>query len=196
MPCDLDSMYSFFGHPAFTVIGAIVSVATFIGLIFYGTRRFWNVAIKGSWEWVKVRIARAVWEVPKKTLIVLPLHQRQMSWSAAAVGANPAMMVRGNFYLTNMTDEPVLVPKTFLLAYYRKYLIPLSTRVEGDVLIQGQSGAFGDHPIAPRSTSEATAHWLVVPRLKKRGKSLKGTICFVDHFGNEHWTPVFEWRSP
>ena len=37
MPCDLDSMYSFFGHPAFTVIGAIVSVATFIGLIFYGT---------------------------------------------------------------------------------------------------------------------------------------------------------------
>ncbi len=171
-------------------VGALASFLT----VSYFAYKAWQFGIKGFSELIKLAIARLWWKFPKKTLIVLPQRQETIWWHMGEMGAKPVMQIVAQFHLTNITDEPVLVPKTFLIAYYQKWLIPLSTRVEGTVLVEGLHEQFGSYVIQPRETSEARCDWWILPPIKKERETLHGRACFVDKFGNEHWTSTLTWK--
>ncbi len=164
------------------VFAALITVG---GALYKGWRR-----IVGIVDRIKTWIARAFYKVPKKTLIVQPAHPDRLWWGNAAIKSEPAMHVVGDFYLTNITDELVSVPKAYLIAYHVKWLIPRWKRIEARVvLINTQLQV-----IPARNMDKGHADWFVVPPVKKKGESLRAKACFVDQFGNEHWTPVLRWR--
>jgi len=174
----------------FYAVGVIASCLTVI----YFAYKTWQFGIKGFSEHIKLAIARVWWKVPKKTLIVLPQRQHTFRWRLGGVNQKPAMLISGDFYFTNITDESVLVPNTFFVAYYRRWLIPRSVRVDGNVLIQGPGEIFGEYEVPPRFTSEASGSWWIAPPIKKERETLHGRACFVDKFGNEHWTSTLTWK--
>jgi len=172
-------------------IGVLASVVTVIGGLF----KLWQVGLKGAWGYLKSKIARTFWNVPKSTLIILPEHERHLWWHMGGINGKPAMQIVGDFYLTNITGEPVLVPKTYLTAYSFKWgLIPTIKKAEGNVSVRlSQGNIFGNYHIPPRFTTECRADWWIQPPIKMPGKRLRGRVCFIDHFGNKHWTPILTW---
>ncbi len=181
---DLDTFFKWVGY--------IASLFVILG----GLYKAWQVGIKGFLEALKLWIARGLWQIPKKSLIVLPGRPQELDWSQGTHASDPAMFVNGCFDLTNLTSVPIRVLKSYLLTSFRKWLIPRSIKVEGFPLIQPPTGnAFGDVPIPPHFTCKAIDNWTIVPPIKKKGESLKARVCFVDQFGNEHWTPIVTWTS-
>jgi hypothetical protein len=174
------------------VLGAIATVVTIIG----GIYKSWQIGVMGFWEKLKARVARAYWRVPKTTLIVLPDHETRLWWHMGGVSGKPAMQIVGDFYFTNITSEPILVTKTFILAYTWKCgFIPFPKRVEGHVFVQhAERDVSGPYHILPRHTSKGMANWWIQPPIKKEGQTLRARTCFIDHFGNEHWLPALTWR--
>src|SRR3989338_4173758 len=173
-------------------VGALASVVTLIG----GLYKLWQIGIKGVWGYFKSQIARTFLNVPKSTLVILPEHEHHLWWHMGGRNGKPAMQIVGDFYLTNITREAVLVPKTYMIAYQCKWgLIPLVKKVEGNVFVRySQGDIFGSYYIPPRHTTECRADWWIQPPIKMEGKKLRGRACFIDQFGNKHWTPVLRWR--
>jgi hypothetical protein len=174
------------------LIGALASGVTILG----GFYKLWQIGIKGAWTYLKSRVARTFWNVPKSTLVILPEHEHRLWWHMGGQGGQPAMQIVGDFYLTNISPEEILVPKTFMTAYYCRWgLIPVHKKVEGHVFVRlSQGETFGGYHIPPRSTTDCRADWWVQPPIKTKGKKLRGRVCFIDQFGNEHWTPLLTWH--
>jgi hypothetical protein len=164
------------------ILGGAASIVTIVG----GLYKLWDIGIKGALEALRTRIARAYWGVPKKTLVILPQHERTLWWHMGGIGGQPAMQIVGDFYFSNITSETMLVPKTYFVAYYQKWrLIPMRQKVEGNIF---------PRPIVPRKTIDCRVDWWLTPPIKEPGQRLHGRACFIDKFGNEHWTDVLTWQ--
>ncbi|ULA62508.1 MAG: hypothetical protein LZF86_40011 [Nitrospira sp.] len=95
------------------VIGAIVCPVVVIG----GAYRLWQLGVRGWLDALNTRVARVYWKVPKRTLVVLPAQASNVWWEMGQKDGAPCMQVVGEFFFTNISSEPVLVPKTYLVAY-------------------------------------------------------------------------------
>ncbi len=103
----------------------------------------------------------------------------------------PLMDVRGEFYLTNITNNvDVIITRTFLVAYCWKGWRPHRVRVDGHPLVSdGRSyeGMWSSRYNIPRGeTREVHGNWLIEPPIKEPGKPVSGWAYFVDQLGNEH----------
>lgn len=176
----------------FATIGAIVCFVVVTGVAY----RAWQLRTVGWWQAVEARVARVYWKVPRKTLIVLPARADNLWWETGEQDGNPCMQVAGDFFFTNISADPVLVPKTRLVVYGTRYLfIPTRRLVEGNILVrQAQGYLFGHTDIPARELTEGRADWIVQPPIRLEGQVLRGQACFIDGYGNEHWTPMLTWR--
>lgn len=176
----------------FAAIGAIVCLVVVTG----GIYRVWQLQIGGWRQVVGARVARLYWSVPRKTLIVLPARADNLCWESGEQDGNPCMQVAGNFFFTNIGTDPVLVPKTHLVVYGTRYLfLPTRRLVEGSILVrQAQGYLFGHTDIPARELTEGHADWVVQPPIRLEGQVLRGQACFIDGYGNEHWTPMLSWQ--
>lgn len=174
------------------ILGGVASLVTILG----GIYKFWQIGIRGLRERLASRLARAYWKVPRRTLIVIPRHGSRMWWHMGAMGQAPAMQVVGDFHFTNISEEPNLIMGTFLIAYYRRRgWIPSSKRTDGGILVRhwGED-IYGQHEILPRATTEGREDWWIAPPVKEVGEPLQGRACFIDRFGNKHWTDILTWH--
>ncbi len=130
------------------LIGAGVSLVVAIGSVY----RLWQLGVRGWLNALNARVARVYWKVPKHTLVVLPAQAANVWWEMGQKDGAPCMQVVGEFFFTNISDEPVLVPKTSLVVYGSRYwFIPTSHRVEGNILVrQAQGYLFGHTDIPSR----------------------------------------------
>ncbi len=184
MPVDLKD--------ALAILGGLAAVVTIVG----GLYKAWTVGMKEIFERIKFRLARAYWKIPRRTLVIVPGNERDFWWHMGGKGSQLAMQIVGDFYFTNISTEPAIVPKTYLVAYCFKWkVIPWSIRVEGLISIRHpDNDIYGEYEIPARFTTEGQAHWWISPPVKETGKHLRGKACFVDQYGNEHWTQVLTWR--
>ena len=163
-----------------------------------GVYRAWQIGGDGFLDKLKLALARWLCKVQKKSLIVLFQHDRSYWWHMREMNGKPAMQIVAGFYLTNISQEhAVSVAKSFLVAYGRKWWIPFSLRVEGNVVVKNHvapGGAFGKHSIPPGFTFEGISDWWIQPPIKNIGKRLIARACVVDQFGHEHWSDVLTWR--
>ena len=163
-----------------------------------GVYKVWQIGVDGFLDKIKLALARWLCRVQKKSLIVLRQHDRSCWWHMREMNGTPAMQIVADFYLTNIAQEhAVSVAKTFLVAYGRKWWIPFSLRVEGNVFVKHHvalGGTFEKHSIPPGFTSEGIAAWWIQPPIKNIGKRLIARACVVDQFGNEHWSDVLSWK--
>lgn len=169
-------------------IGAVVCLVVVIG----GAYRLWQLGVRGWLDALNARVARVYWKVPKRTLVVLPAQAANVWWEMGQKDGAPCMQVVGEFFFTNISSEPVLVPKTSLVVYGARYwFIPTSHRVEGNILVrQAQGYLYGHTDIPSRGLTEGRADWLIIPPVRQKGERLQGRACFIDGYGNEHWTPM------
>ena len=86
------------------VIGLIVSVGTIVGFV---TGFFSKV-----WNWIKNKIKKesSVFEIPKKTIIIIPKPNRNATWwHMGSTEGEPAMQINGDFTVTNITKYNILL---------------------------------------------------------------------------------------
>jgi len=176
----------------FALIGAIVCFVVAMRAI----HRTWQLGLADWWQAMGQHVARLYWSVPKRTLIVLPARAENLWWQMGEQDGLPCMQVVGDFHFTNISAEPVLIPKTHFVVYGTRYvLLPLRRRVEGTILVrQAQGYLFGRTDVPSREMTEGRAEWMVQPPIRLEGQNLKGRACFIDGYGNEHWTPMLTWR--
>jgi len=116
----------------------------------------------------------------------------------AEMNGHPAMQVMADFYFTNISNHPVLLTGTFLVAYFWTFgLIPRRRRVTtGHVLVRApNSQLHGVYPVGPGGTTPGRADWYITPPVRKPGQRLRARAGFVDQFGNEYVTRVMTWNS-
>lgn len=179
-------------HDTLLFIGGLASIVTVLG----GIYKLWQIGIRDAWEDIKLKLARIFYKIPKKTLIILPDKSHSIWWSMGTINGNPAMQICGDFYFTNISREPILIPKTYLVACSRKWgFIPSRTRAEGNIFIKRfANNIYGNYSIPPRLTTDGRADWWIEPPIEKKGKSFRGKVCFVDQYGNAHWTKTLTWK--
>jgi hypothetical protein len=89
---------------------------------------------------------------PKRTLAVK--QEDYLRWSAASKANKPAMMVVGDFHLTNVHTGTTSVQKTFLVVRRRRHLWLRRLRFEGNLGVQG-------HNIRSGRTTTGRAIWYI-----------------------------------
>lgn len=116
---------------------------------------------------------------PKKTLKFV-LQQRGAWWGMGAMGQGkePAMQVVGEWYVTNFTNEPVVVTTAHIKRPRTEATLPL--------LRHPQRNAYGGYPVAPKGTTKLTLDFWVQPPKLKANKDFKARIVVQDQFGNKH----------
>ena len=176
----------------FAAIGAVVCLVVVIRGV------YWAAQIgPGGWgQAISERVARIYWRVPKKTLIVLPARADNVWWEMGQRDGLPCMQILGEFFFTNISTDPVSIPKTYLVVYGSRYVfLPTRRLVEGTILVrQAQGYLYGHTDIPARELTAGRADWVVQPPLRMEGQLLRGRACFIDGYGNEHWTPIMTWQ--
>lgn len=158
-----------------SVVAALaVATLTIIGKVF------------GFFGWVKSllshskRTSPASIEVPKKTIILVPVARpNAFWWHMGSMGDKPAMQIVGDLNVTNISTHGV-----FLMgARLRK---PMAI---GHVVVRASNSNLysGNHVIPRDSVSDLRFDFFVQPPTCKSGELLKTDVAIVDQFGNEHW---------
>jgi hypothetical protein len=172
-----------------TVVGAIASLGEILN--------WWDFGPIRIWKWAIGKVHQTFLRVPKETLKVIPMNPPQFTWNMGTIDGKPAMQVVKDFYFTNLTTEPALVVGTYFVAQCWKWKVfPRRIRVNGHVCVKDDASQYhGRYAILPRATTIGRADWWIEPPILKAGESLHGKACFIDRFGNEHWTPKLTWES-
>lgn len=159
-----------------------------------------------------VSIAAKIWDFltswwkPKRshgqTLVILPetlvaLGRHQLWWSSAGISGQEGMQVVGDFYVTNASEQPILVTSATLKVWRRRFwVVPYRLKILGVVHVRSpNSRAFGSYSIPPNFTTDARAMWFPKPPFVMPGRYFMARACFVDQLGHEHWTRKLRWHS-
>ncbi len=129
-------------------IGAVVCLVVVIG----GAYRLWQLGVHDWLDALNTCVARVYWKVPKRTLVVLPAQASNVWWEMGQKDGAPCMQVVGEFFFTNISSEPVLVPKTYVVVY--EHGIGLSRRptgLKGIFLCDRLRGIYMATPIFPHA---------------------------------------------
>lgn len=175
-----------------SILGIIAILISVLGEV----RGWWDLGLSRLWRRLIRKLARIYWNVAGQTLHVIPFNQHFLWWGMGTISGKPMMQVVGDFHFTNITTERALIVKTYFVAYSKKWkFLPLKTKVEGLVFVQHPQGNLhGNYEIMPRSTAEGRADWIIEPPVCPAGKALYGRACFIDRYGNEHWTEKLRWE--
>ena len=107
------------------------------------------------------------------------------------------MQVVGDFYVTNASEQPILVTSATLKVWRRRFwVVPYRLKILGVVHVRSpNSRAFGSYSIPPNFTTDARAMWFPKPPFVMPGRYFMARACFVDQLGHEHWTRKLRWHS-
>ncbi len=113
---------------------------------------------------------------PKKTIKIINRDNSNW-WSEGTKGNKPAMQVVGDWYLTNITDNEVLIcrvevnkPKTI-----------------GNIFVKHpKNDIYGNYVILPHCTTDARTDFWIQPLIREKGETYKTSVIFTDQFGNRY----------
>ena len=122
--------------------------------------------------------------LPKQTITVTPtvtIGMRNFFWHLGSQSDQPAMDVRGEFIVTNITNQPI----TLVGAKIKK------SKVMGTILISRD-----DNILLPGlAVNVGVMFWIIPPLLKDQKESFIDKVALVDQYGNSHWTDKIEFKS-
>ena len=127
---------------------------------------------------------------PRKTIKLIPrtTYKDNYRWSNAEVGGEPAMQVHGEWHVTNLIDESVRILDAYLVKPKTPAIL-LAHSPKGNTI--------ADSRITPGNTIKISVLLWIKPLIGKAGESFKGTLIFIDQFGNKHKVKAtFESRNP
>jgi len=166
-----------------SVISIIAGVLTILGII------------TGFFRWVFKSLRDYLaqpgptFDIPKKTIVLIPKVGRGTWWHMGAVSGEPAMQISGKFKVTNITRYPI----TLTVAMIRKPKLLGSVSVEvldGEVLNTYSSS----YAIPPGETTNLSFGFWVHPPVKEKGEIFVADIAILDQFANEHWIKRLEFK--
>ncbi len=173
MPIDLQSVQ--------IAVAVAIGVLTILGTIFGWLGK--------AWRWVaslfRPEEAAGIIDVPKKTLILIPVsRQNALWWHMGSMGDQPAMQIVGDLNVTNISKYGVFV----MGARLRK------PKAIGHALVRAHdSNMYGTKHIIPKGgVSDLRFDFFVQPPVREKGKSFEADVAIVDQFGNEHWLKGLE----
>lgn len=173
MPIDL--------HTAQVIVAIAIGVLTILGTIFGWFGKLW------CWVASLFRPSSPVGviDVPKKTLILIPVsRQNALWWHMGAIGDQPAMQIVGDLNITNISKYGVFV----MGARLRK------PRAVGHALVRAHdSNMYGTKHVIPQGAiSDLRFDFFVQPPVCKKGEKFKADVAIIDQFGNDHWLKGLE----
>jgi len=163
------------------IIGIIVGVGTILGFV---TGFFSKVL-----NWIKNKIKKEpnVFDIPKKTIIIVPIpYSNATWWHMGSSRDKPAMQIVGGFTVTNITKYDILLTVA-KMKKPKKSLGPVSVK---DV----NSQYHGNYPIPPGTTTNMTFDFWIIPPFKEKGENFTADIKILDQFGNEHLIKKVEFK--
>lgn len=118
-------------------------------------------------------------ETPQKTLRFV-LQPRGAWWHMGAMGQDkkPAMQVVGEWYVTNLASEPIVVTTAYIKRPRTEAILPL--------LRHPQRNVYGGYPVNPKGTTKLTLDFWVQPTKRKANEDFKARVVVQDQFGNKH----------
>ncbi len=165
------------------LIGTIAALIAIIGGV-YAAFKWGKGLLSKLWRF----ILRYKPRVPRETVRVLP-QVYGCFWSEASVSGKPAMQVVGQWHVTNITGDPVLLLRTRIA----------KPETDGQTFTRHpERGTFGQYPILPGQTTEVDSNFVIIPPIRKVGEDLKVTLFLTDQYGNDHKirNVVFKGPSP
>src|SRR5574341_163056 len=150
------------------LIGALVGIFTILGFIFK-----WGKGII-----VKIRhfIIRYRPKIPRETMRIIPQPPGHW-WHMGSINKQPAMQLVSNWYVTNITNDPVIILGSRILR----------PRIDGHVFAT---------QISKGATDKVSAHFWIQPPVCKQGRDFKAKIVLIDQFGNEHKIKNVLFKTP
>ncbi len=123
--------------------------------------------------------------VPNQTLRLV-LQPRGAWWHMGLRNNKPVMQILAQWYVTNITTEPVIVTNGFIKKPKTETTLTLIKHPNKNV--------FGGFPILPRRTTQLMLDFWIQPPIYKENKSFKADIIIVDQFGNKHKVKNIEFK--
>src|SRR2546426_8088206 len=166
MPLDLQSLQ--------TAVAIIIGVLAIFGTVFGWFGKVWRWAV----SLFRPQASAGVIEVPKKTVILLPVARpNAFWWHMGSMGDQPAMQIVGDLNVTNISRYGVFV----MGAKLRK------PRAIGHALVRAQDSDLYSttHVIPEGSVSDLRFDFFVQPPVQEKGKPFKADVAILDPFWNE-----------
>lgn len=166
---------------------AQIAVAVVVGVLSILATMFGWFA--KAWRWVtslfSPTVSAGVIDIPKKTLILIPVsRQNALWWHMGSTGNQTVMQIVGDLNVTNISKYDVFV----MGARLRK------PKAVGHVLVHAHDSDMYDskHMIPQGAISDLRFDLFVQPPVREKGKPFKADVAIVDQFGNEHWLKGLE----
>lgn len=155
-------------------VGIVLAGLTILGKVtgFFG----WLLKQYRQWH----QSSFALIEVPKKTVILVPVSLRNAFWwHMGSMSGQPAMQIVGDLNVTNISKYNVYL----MGARLRK------PRAVGHVCVRVQgSNIYSSNSMIPQGAlSDLRFDFFVQPPVCKEGSPFKADVAIIDQFGNEHW---------
>lgn len=146
----------------------------------------------GFFKWIILIIKKILSykpKLPQKSIIIVykntPFPQLFIWWHMGTRNGNPAMQVKGDILITNITEKNILLTGVILK----------KSKNRGEIIVkEANSNYFGNYPILPGHTTEASFHLWIEPPLKQEGQSFIDNVAILDQFGNKHWLKNVEFK--
>jgi len=158
-----------------------VGLLTILGTVFGWFGKVWNWASslftsKGS---------SATLEVPKKTMILLPMARpNALWWHMGSMGKSPAMQIVGDLNVTNISKYDV-----FVMGAKLKRPKAIGHAVVSDP----DGGPYSSYnPIPSGGIGDLRFDFFVQPPVREKGQQFRADVAIIDQFGNEHWLKKLE----
>ena len=162
------------------LIAILIGIASIIGIITGFFKKFW--------KWIrKIFISSsATFDIPKKTIIIVPqAHRKSTWWHMGRSGDKPAMQISGDFTVTNITKSNILLT----VAKMKK------PKALGHVMVKDLNSQYhGSYYIPSGATTKLTFDFWIIPPIKEVKQNFTADIAIVDQFGNEHWIKKVEFK--
>jgi hypothetical protein len=162
------------------IIGIIVGIGTILGFVTGFFSKIYNFIRR------KIKKDSAVFEIPKKSIIIVPkTHPNATWWHMGSTKGEPAMQISGDFTVTNITKYNILLT----VAKMKK---PKSL---GHVMVKDTESEYhGSYPIPSGATTRMSVDFWIIPPFKEKGESFAADIAILDQFAIEHWIKKVEFK--
>ena len=155
-------------------IGGLISLITVVWL--WG--KSFVLWVRGRWNY----FIRGIPLTPRKTVVLVPRALKENHWQTITDGNEPAMLLSGCSYVTNITNNPVQIIKVHIQPPY----------TEG---ILGGSSSIIMIGIFPHDTRRIDFIFSIMPPVREDGEDFKTSLFITDQFGNEHKIKKFVFRG-
>lgn len=129
--------------------------------------------------WITPQALASRRTLPKNTFHIVIDALSQPWWHKGKLGGEPTTQIHARYYLTNITDEKMLVVECKLKPVGGEQTFDVSFRIT----------QMRDDEERP-STIIVTMEGSIYPAIVDEGETLEAQVIFVDQFGNENLGPV------